>query len=69
MGSLYVNMSRIVRVKQFLTELARIVSRKVLVFNVVDHVVLLGACLRAFQTLKQVDIHFLEAHVHKIQIS
>ena len=47
---------RIVRVEQLLTELARIVAGEVLVLNVVNHVMFLDTSLGALQTLKQVDI-------------
>ena len=47
---------RIVRVEQLLTELTRIVAREVLVLNVVNHVMFLDTSLGALQTLKQVDI-------------
>jgi len=47
---------RIVRVEQLLTELTRIVAGEVLVLNVVNHVMFLNTSLGALQTLKQVDI-------------
>jgi len=47
---------RIVRVEQLLTELTRIVAGEVLVLNVVNHVMFLDTSLGALQTLKQVDI-------------
>ena len=50
------DMPRIVRVEQFLTELTRIVAGIVLVLNVVYHVMFLDTSLGALQTLKQVDI-------------
>jgi hypothetical protein len=50
--SFHMDMAGIVRVEQFLTELARVVAWVVLVFNVVDNVMLLSTCLGAFQTLK-----------------
>ena len=51
-----VDMPRIVRVEQLLTELTRIVAGIVLVLNVVYHVMFLDTSLGALQTLKQVDI-------------
>lgn len=56
MGPFNVDVPRIVRVEQLLTELTRIVSGEVLVLNVVYHVMFLDTCLGALQTLKQVDI-------------
>jgi hypothetical protein len=54
--TLYVNMSRVVRVEEFPTELALVVSGEMLILNVVDHVVLLDTCFGALQTLIQVDV-------------
>lgn len=65
----YVDMARIVRVEEFLAELARVVAWEVLVLYMIDHMMFLGASLLAFQTLKQVGINFLEAQIHKIHIS
>ena len=50
------DMPRVMRVEQLLTELTRIVAREMLVFDVVYHVMFLDASLGALQTLKQVDI-------------
>ena len=50
------DMPRVMRVKQLLTELTWIVAGVVLVLNVVYHVVFLNTSLGALQTLKQVDI-------------
>ena len=56
MGPFNMDVPRIVRVEQLLTELTRIVAREMLVFDVVYHVMFLDASLGALQTLKQVDI-------------
>ena len=56
MGSLYMDMPRIVRVEQLLAEFTGIVAGEVLVFDVVDHVMFLHTSLGALQTLKEVDI-------------
>ena len=56
MGPFNVDVPRIVRVEQLLTELTRIVPWEVLVLNVVYHVMFLDTSLGALQTLKQVDI-------------
>ena len=69
MSPFYMDMPRVMRVEQLLTELTWIVAGVVLVLNVVYHVVFLNTSLRALQTLKQVDIYFLEAHIHKIHIA
>ena len=50
------DMPRVMRVKQLLTELTWIVAGVVLVLYVVYHVVFLKTSFRALQTLKQVDI-------------
>jgi len=63
-----VHMARVVRVEQLVTILARIISGHVVILDVVNDVVFLGASLGTFQTLIQVGVNFLEAQIHEIQI-
>jgi len=69
MRALYVHMSRVVRIEELAAVLALVVPREMLIFNVVDHMVLLNTGFWTLQTLIQVDIKFLEAQIDKIQIS
>ena len=68
MASLNVHVARVVRVEQLVTILARIIPRNVVILDVVNYVVFLGASLGTFQTLIQVGVNFLEAQIHEIQI-
>jgi len=67
-ASLNVHVTRVVRVEQLVTILARIIPRNVVILDVVNYVVFLGASLGTFQTLIQVGVNFLEAQIHEIQI-
>jgi len=69
MRALYMHMSRVVRIEELATVLALVVPGEMLIFNVVDHMVLLNTGFWTLQTLIQVDIKFLEAQIDKIQIS
>ena len=68
MASLNVHVARVVRVEQLVTILARVIPRNVVILDVVNYVVFLGASLGTFQTLIQVGVNFLEAQIHEIQI-
>ena len=68
MASLNVHVARVVRVEQLVTILARIIPGNVVILDVVNYVVFLGASLGTFQTLIQVGVNFLEAQIHEIQI-
>lgn len=68
MASFNVHVARVVRVEQLVTILARIIPRNVVILDVVNYVVFLGASLGTFQTLIQVGVNFLEAQIHEIQI-
>ena len=68
MGPSYVNEQRVSGIENFCTVVTMVISGKVCVLNVCNHVSFQATHLAALQTLVQILIHFLNAGIDIVRV-